>query len=1115
MNRETGRETEPGKEAARPAGAGGSDPLPAQPQRIGAYPIVGLVGRGGMGVVYRAEDPRLKRQIALKILPEQFARDPVGLGRFEREAQLLAALPHPNIATIYSLEEAGGQHFLTMELVAGETLAERIDRGGLSTPEALSLCRQIAAALEATHKRDVIHGDLKPSNIKVTREGQVKVLDFGLARVLQRDPEETIPILDSASLFCGTPGYMSPEQLREEEIDPRADIWSFGCILFECLSGQRVFPGKSASDRIAATLERTPDWEAVTDEVSDRILGLLERCLTKNREDRLASMTEARQEIEEEIAQRSVSYDTPRPSARHRSVPNNLPLRLASFVGRKTQIADVKRLLTETRLLTLTGVGGCGKTRLAVEVGGELLRDFPDGVWLIELGPLSDGTRVPQALATALGQKEQPGRTLVETLIDCLQGEQVLLLLDGCEHLLAACAELTQTLLRADPELRVMATSREGLGIAGETIYQVPSLAVPPEKAEARRLEEWEAAELFADRARAASTDFELTKHNAEAVVQVCRRLDGIPLAIELAAARVRVLPVEEIARRLGDRFHLLTGGNKTALPRHQTLRALVDWSYNLLTAPEQALLRRLSVFSGGWTLDAAEEVCAGDGIAEWEVLDLHSRLVNKSLVEMRTSGRGRETKARYRMLETLREYGRDRLIEAGEVPVVRRRHRDFFLKLAEEAEPHLRGFQQTSWFIRLGREHANLRVAFDTCAEEESDPELGLRLAGALGRYWMVRGHWSEGRALCAIQLTRAGPGHRTIARAKTLNGAGNLAFHQGDYAEARTAHEEAREIRRELGDSFGEAMSLNNLGEVARMQGDYERANALYEESLATYRKLGAKWGMAVALNNLGEVSQTRGDYPRARRYHEDALAVWPELGDQWGMAWSLSNLGFVADKQGNLAEARDFYERGLETSRGLGDQFGIARSLDALGAVAARQKDYAPALAFHAESLMLRKDLGDRRGIVDSLEAFGMIAAERNQPERAARLLGAAEGQRESIHAALPSAAFAETELAATALRSALGPEAFDRLREEGRNLSLEQVVRYALETGSGPEAGPDVDPDGDPDRGARLDPAIPRTAETGAGREIDPGARPPGGSGAGPTSESGEGQDSGSE
>ena len=548
------------------------------------------------------------------------------------------------------------------------------------------------------------------------------------------------------------------------------------------------------------------------------------------------------------------------------TTPNNLPQQATRFIGRERELAELNRLLARTRLLTLTGSGGCGKTRLSLHVAADSLERFPDGAWLLELALLADPGLVAQTMATVLGLKEEPGKPIVQTLTEHLKDKRLLLLLDNCEHLLDGCARLVDMLLRECPQVKILASSREALGMGGEQAYRVPSLSLPDPKQThtPASVAPFEAVQLFTDRALLVRPDFKVTNENASTLASICSRLDGIPLAIELAAARVRSLSVEEINSKLDERFRLLTGGSRTALPRQQTLRSLIDWSYDLLQEPEKRLLQRLSVFAGGWTLEAAEQVCAGDGVEDRDALDLLTSLADKSLVVVEQS----DGHSRYRLLETVRQYARERLVESGGGEAVRVRHRDYFLTLAEQAEPKLVGAQQAEWLRRLDEEHENLRAALEwSLAEVQSGA--GLRLCGALYRFWWARGYLSEGRKWCARVLAMEGAAGRTLERPKALHGAGALAYHQGDYLAARALGEESLAIRRQLGDWKGIAASLNNLGMVACDQADYPAARALAQESLAISRELGNRVGIANSLNNLGNVAYDQAELgigPRA---------------------------------------------------------------------------------------------------------------------------------------------------------------------------------------------------------------------------------------------------------
>ncbi len=773
-------------------------------------------------------------------------------------------------------------------------------------------------------------------------------------------------------------------------------------------------------------------------------------------------------------------------------LPNNLPQQATRLIGRETQIAEIKDLLGKTRLLTLTGTGGCGKTRLSLQVAADLLDRYFDGVWVVELAALTDPALLPQTVAEALDVREEPGKTMQRTLTDTLKAKRLLLVLDNCEHLIAACASLAADLLRNCPHVQVLASSREPLNVAGEQTYRVPSLSLPDPKQihTAESVSQYGAVQLFIERAQAVQSTFAVTSANALAVAQVCWRLDGIPLAIELAAARVRALPVEEINTRLDNRFRLLTGGARGLLPRQQTLRALIDWSYDLLTDQEKSLLRRLSVFAGGWSLAAAEGICTGE---DSEVLDLLTSLVDKSLI---VHGEGASEGGRSRLLETIQQYAGERLRESGEAEATQDRAAAWFLALAEEAEPELSGPEQAAWLSRLEMEHDNLRAGL-SCYEQSREQsaeglEAGLRLAGALSRFWYVRGHYSEGRQWLGRALARTKP--ETANRIKALNGAGVLArcqgdyagaralheeslkisrqradqsgmasslnslgvvaWSQGDYAEARALHEESLAIQRQLGDKSGMASSLSTLGVVAWSQGDYIGARALHEESLAIYRQLGNRRGIANLLSNLGIVAKDQGDYAGARALHEESLAIFRQLENQGGIASSLNNLGDMAKDQGDYTEAQALFAESLTIYRELGEPGGIAWSLGNLGDVAKDQGDYTEAQALFAESLTIYQQLADQEGIAYNSDGMAAIALGQHQPARAARLSGSASSLRESLRRPLSPADQERLNAAMASARDALGGEAFAANWDAGRAMTLEQTVEYALGERAGP-------------------------------------------------------------
>jgi non-specific serine/threonine protein kinase len=676
---------------------------------------------------------------------------------------------------------------------------------------------------------------------------------------------------------------------------------------------------------------------------------------------------------------------------------------LTSFVGRERETEEVARLLDSTRLLTLTGTGGAGKTRLALRVASDSLDKYPDGVWIVELGALSESALVLQAVAATLGLREEPGRDLMTTLVEYLQPRQLLLALDSCDHLIASCASLAYALLRACPELRIMATSRQALGIDGEIAWRLPPLSMPDPAhlSDIEQLGRYEAVRLFVDRANLKRPDFRMTSDNAQQVAQLCQQLDGLPLAIELAAARMKVLSVEQILERLGERFRLLRVTNSMVSPRHQTLEALMDWSYDLLPQAEQALLRGVSVFAGSFTLDAVESVC-GTGSDEYEVLDLVSQLVDKSLVQMEE----RKGEARYRLLETIRQYAWQKLEASGEMARLRSRHLNWYLDLAEESETELLLEGQRLWLDRLEAEHDNLRAALawgsrigdlgEAEQEEEGaieDAQKALRIGGSLVWFWYFRGYLSEGRGWLARVLALAGSEARNRARAKALGAHGALAYLQSDFTAARALLEESLGIWRELEDRRGSAFTLTFLGRVAVRQGDLG-ATQFGEESVALFREIEDKWGIALSLDFLGEAAQLQGDDERAAALHEESLALYKELGDQWGMALEHSNFGRVAFRQGNLDLARARLEQALAIQREVGDRWTIAWTLHNLGDVIFAQGDCVGSRSLFEEGLALFKELGDKGGISSTLHKLGRCAQHERDFERAESLLEEAQ-------------------------------------------------------------------------------------------------------------------------
>ncbi len=735
------------------------------------------------------------------------------------------------------------------------------------------------------------------------------------------------------------------------------------------------------------------------------------------------------------------------------ALPNNLPVQLTSFIGREQEMAEVKDLLTTTHLLTLTGPGGTGKTRLSLQVAAEVLDVFPDGAWLVELAPLADPALLPQAVASTLGVREQPGRLLVETLLDYLRAKTLLLMLDNCEHLIEACAQLATTLLRACTRLRIVASSREALGVAGETAYRVPSLSLPDtQRATPDALQHSEAARLFGERALAAQPRFGITSANAPAIAQICRRLDGIPLALELAAARVKLFSAEQIANRLDDSFRLLTGGSRTALPRQQTLRALIDWSYDLLPEPERAALRRFAVFAGGWTFEAAEAVIGA------EALDLLSHLVDKSLVVAEEHAQAGET--RYRLLETIRQYARDKLLESGESIQVRDHHLNYCLHLAAEAEPELEGLDMLRWLDRLETEHDNFRAALEWALER--NPTAAVQLAASLTAFWQIRGYMTEGRRWLRDALTRfealppaAGEAARgqSALRATGLLVAGTLAFGQGELNAARSLLEESVALARMAGEQRTLGYALGQLGFTTLGLGDAAVAEAVLEESLGLFRAINDKRGIGLILYGQAERAiRLRGDFAAARAYSEEAVRLMRESGSPWLAAMSILGLGVMASYQGNYAEARAHFEEGEPLFRDLGDRHAVHVVQSERAHMERKLGHYAQAVALYSRTILGWQELGHWAALAHELECFAFIACAQSQAQRAVRLLGAAEALRESVNSPMTAIERTEYDHNVSALRAQMDEAAFTAAWAAGRALTMDEAVALATGTGT---------------------------------------------------------------
>jgi predicted ATPase/class 3 adenylate cyclase len=726
--------------------------------------------------------------------------------------------------------------------------------------------------------------------------------------------------------------------------------------------------------------------------------------------------------------------------------PNNLPVQLTSFIGRSKEKDEVKQMLSKERLLTLTGPSGSGKTRLALQVAAEMTDFFKDGVFFVALAPITESDLVASTIAQSLGVIESSGRSIMDSLTDHLHNKSLLLLLDNFEQVISA-APLVAELLIAGSELKILITSREGLRISGEREYPVPPLSLPNLKQlpPLESLLQYPAVELFIQRAKAVKPGFRITNDTAPAVAEICYRLDGLPLAIELAAARIKLLHPRAMLTRMEHRLEFLTGGGRDLPARQQTLRDAIAWSYELLDENEQKLFRRLSVFVGGCTVEAIEAV-AEDHPSRGSVLDRLASLLDKSLLQEVEGANG---EPRFIMLETLREFGLEQLESSGEQVSIQRRHADYFLSIAEQTEARLESAGQVEWINRMEQEHGNLRAALECSKTAEGTAETCLRLASALGLFWEARGYYSEGRKLLADLLLTEPIRERSATRARILARAAELAYRQSDFSATMSLAGESLVIYRQVGDRQGIASALIKLGNAATEIGSYAAASGFLEEALKTWRELADKHGMARALISSGWVALRSGKYGLAKRRLLEALALSRDLGDTRNIAFELSGLGEVALRQKDYLRATQLVEESLALRKQLGNKWGVGVSLGILGWIAMREEKWDRAMARLCESLEVRREIGDQSGSAWCLERLAAVAMAQGQVEKAARLFGAGSALRASTRSVIDPADQPAYNSKIRSLRRKLGKQRFTKIWDEGHALALEQAVAYALE------------------------------------------------------------------
>ncbi|KXX59639.1 protein kinase domain-containing protein [Rhodococcus sp. LB1] len=995
----------------------------AELERIG-FDDAEEIGRGGFGVVYRCKQADLDRTVAVKVLT--VVLDDENRARFFREQQAMGRLTgHPNIVDILQVGATDSElPYIVMPYHPQESLDVRIrGHGPLPLEDVLRLGVKMAGAVETAHR----------ANILLTEYGEPELADFGIAHISGGFETAT-------GAVTGSPAYTAPEVLGGDPPSPAADVYGLGATLFSALTGHAAFERRSGEQVVAQflriTTQEVPDLRehGIPDDVS----AVIARGMSREPGQRTETAVEFGEELRglqrhhgfpvDEMALRAepdAQGNRKQPTShggRGSSAPStlgamgSLPLELTSFIGRRHELTEAKNQLTGSRLVTLTGIGGVGKTRLAMRVASAVQRQYADGVRLVELGELRDGSSLVDAVAAAAGIRDHSAGPLREVLIEFLAPREVLLVLDNCEHVVDAVAELVGPLLRVCPRLRILATSREPLGIGGESVLRVPPLAVPdPERQPSLRgLSKFDAVTLFAERAAAAVPGFMLTEDNAVTVAGICQRLDGLPLPIELAAARLRAMSPEQILGRLTDRYTLLTRGSRGAPTRQQTLRLCIDWSFELCTAGEQLVWGRVAVFAGSFELDAAEQVC-GAGLDPGELLDTLTSLVEKSILIREESG----SVVRFRMLETLREYGYEKLEQTGEALSLRRRHRDWYEALALDAEAEWISARQLDWIARLQREQPNLREALEFSIDD--DPAAGLRTAAALHWFWLSQGFLNEGRRWLD-QLLAHHSGPPTLDSIMALYCDSVMANVQGDLDAGTTLVEGARTLTAQISDPLIRAYVDCAGGLLAVCRGDLPRACSQLETALAVFSERRDRTLEVAALYLLGLAYELSGSTDRGNQCHERVLAITEQYGEKMYRSYSLWALGISVWRQGGTDRSVRLLEQSLELTRQV----------------------HSPRVA------------------TAGLEALAWIACELHDAPRAAVLLGAAEELARSMGtpAVMLSNLLVYQNECESRARKKLGDKAFEEAHRRGQGLGFDAAIAFALHEHPPSTSAPDT-------------------------------------------------------
>jgi predicted ATPase len=997
-------------------------------RQMGHYVIDSFIGAGGMGHVYLAIDARLGRKVALKVLPaapDQASR----VARFESEARAASALNHPNIVSVFDIGIAPEGRYIVMEHVAGRTLREMLSEGPL-TDSLHRIGGQLARALRVAHEGGIVHRDIKPENVMIRHDGFIKVLDFGLARLFTADEHEG----SIAGAMIGTPRYMSPEQALGEAVQAASDIFSLGIVFYEMATGRHPFASDSMISSLHAILTAHVDPPSVRNreigtQWDDLILAMLAR--DESKRPRAADVEAA---LEAMVVPGS---------SKGRKVQQNLPSQRTPFLGRETELAAIAELLHDPnlRLITLIGPGGTGKTRLALKAAENAIAAFPSGVFFVDLAPLTEASMVVPAIAKEVGVREGPGQDLLMALASQLStAEPVLLVLDNFEHVLGAGPRVASLLERC-PSLRILNTSRVPLRLYGEREFVVEPLALPAEDVDFQSLAEFSSVALFAQRAAGVRPGFHLTVENGLDVAAICRRLDGLPLAIELAASRVKLLSPAALRSRMEKSLDLLTGGGRDLPARQQTLRNTIDWSHELLSAPEQKLFARLSVFLGGCTLESAEAVCNTREDLGIDVMEGMASLVDHGLVRQEP-----DEEPRFVLLETIREYAQERLSKSGERKDTERAHAAFFVVYSEDISS-LDSVKQQEKLAQYQREYANSRAALRWLIGA-GEAEWALRLSAAQTWFWDLSEQFSEAREMLETVLRMPEAQEPTAYRARTAYLGATQCYRLGDFASSVRYHADGLSILRRLGDRTSIASVLIGIAMSKQALGRCEESRMHLEEAIAIWRELGDDVAADYSLSNLAQVAKAQGDYPTAKAVLEPLVHRLKARGDRRNTALALSSLGDIAAAQGDIRRAGEYQSESLAVFTELNDATGQAMVLADLGQLARNEGRFAEARSRYRESLRKAVEAGRRTHLVRALTGLAECALNDSDPAHAAALAAFALSQLETVAASGEIKHRKAVQEVLERCRAGLDPSLYAREMARCRRMTFEQAIAYVL-------------------------------------------------------------------